>query len=110
MSRIQAVLNEFMPCGGSVCRGCEVKCTNVDGRTPDLDRMADALIETRKDTERLDWLEAAHTLHNSVEILYVVDGYIVDIMHHDGATCHKSLHGETLRKAIDALLREDIYD
>jgi len=51
MSLIQAVLNEFMPCGGSVCRGCEVECAHGGhingGRTPDVDRMADALIEAR---------------------------------------------------------------
>ena len=53
MSHIQAVLNEFMPCGGTVCPGCEVACTSGDGRTPDVDRMADALIEARAERDRL---------------------------------------------------------
>jgi hypothetical protein len=57
--------------------------------------------EARKDTARLNWLESAHTLQNNVEILYVVDGYNVDVMHHNGATCHQSLHGATLREALD---------
>jgi hypothetical protein len=55
----------------------------------------------RKDAARLNWLESAHTLQNNVEILYVVDGYNVDVIHHNGATCHRSLHGATLREALD---------
>ena len=53
MSHIQAVLNEFMPCGGTVCPGCEVACTSGDGRTPDVDRMAGALIGARAERDRL---------------------------------------------------------
>jgi uncharacterized coiled-coil DUF342 family protein len=65
----------------------------------------------RKDAARLNWLESAHTLQNNVEILYVVDGYNVDVIHHNGATRHRSLHGATLREALDfaraALTQED---
>jgi hypothetical protein len=66
-----------------------------------LTRERDAL---RKDAARLDWLEAAHTLPNNVEIHSVAGGYNVDVMHHDGATCYKSSWAETLREAIDAAM------
>lgn len=74
---------------------------DVSAMADRIDALTRERDEAKKDTERLDWLEAAHTLHNSVEILYVANGYNVDIMHHDGATCHKSLHGATLREAMD---------
>jgi hypothetical protein len=54
------------------------------------------------DRERIDWLEAQHGLHSDVEITYVVDGYTVDVMDHDGATCVSTNKGATLRAAIDA--------
>lgn len=53
MSRIQAVLNEFMPCGGTVCPGCETTCHSVDGRTPNNDRMADEIITLRAERDAL---------------------------------------------------------
>ena len=53
MSKIQAVLDEFMPCGGTVCPGCEVACKYVDGRTPVVDRMADAIIDLRAERDAL---------------------------------------------------------
>ena len=54
------------------------------------------------DKERLDWLEANHTLHKAVEILYVVDGYEVTLMHEDGYTVlSPAFHGADLREAID---------
>ena len=54
------------------------------------------------DKERLDWLEANHTLHKSVEILYVVDGYEVTIVDEDGYTVlSPNFHGQNLREAID---------
>jgi hypothetical protein len=77
---------------------------NGDGTHLLTFRESEELHTLRTDAARLDWLAAAHTLHNSVEILYVVDGYTVDVMHHDGATCHKSSHAETLREAIDAAM------
>jgi hypothetical protein len=62
MSLIQSMLNEFMPCGGSVCRGCEVECAHGGhingGRTPDVNSMADALIEARKDVKKMHELLA----------------------------------------------------
>ena len=67
MSLIQSVLNEFMPCGGSVCRGCEVECAHGGhingGRTPDVNSMADALIEAREQRDALrTQLAAARTV------------------------------------------------
>ena len=63
MSHIQAVLNEFMPCG-TVCPGCEVACTSGDGRTPDADRMADAILTLRAELTQAKLLKprtgAAH--------------------------------------------------
>lgn len=53
------------------------------------------------DEERLNWLEAMHSLHQSVEILYVVDGYEIQVTH-DGNPEGKPVHGQTLRHAIDA--------
>jgi hypothetical protein len=56
--------------------------------------------ELRKDA--IKWLEDNHTLHTSVEILYVVDGYEVTVMHENGVTpLSKTYHGETLLTAID---------
>lgn len=43
----EAVLCEFMPCGGHVCKGCEVQCINVDGRTPNVAWMADEIVRLR---------------------------------------------------------------
>lgn len=56
----------------------------------------------REDGARLDWLERSNTLHQSVELLYVVDGYEVQLIRDDGATCCVSARGESLRSAIDA--------
>jgi hypothetical protein len=47
MSDIQDILNEFMPCGGTVCPGCVTGCHLADSNVPDVDRMADAIIEFR---------------------------------------------------------------
>ena len=60
MSHIQAVLNEFMPCGGTVCPGCEVACTSGDGRTPDVDRMADAILTLRAELTQAKLLRPLH--------------------------------------------------
>jgi hypothetical protein len=52
MSQIQAILNEFMPCGGTVCPGCVTGC-HFAGNVPDVDRMADAIIELRAERDEL---------------------------------------------------------
>lgn len=58
------------------------------------------------DAACLDWLEAHHTLHRNVEILYVVDGYEVTVMHEDGVhELSPRAHGATLREAISAAMR-----
>lgn len=53
------------------------------------------------DLERLDWYEAQHTLHKSLEVLYVVDGYELSLMAEDGDTVLATYKGNTLRDAID---------
>ena len=54
---------------------------------------------------RMKWLEDNCTLHRSVEILYVVDGYEVQVMHEDGVTAlSPAFHGPTLGEAIDAAM------
>ena len=80
MSLIQAVLNEFMPCGGSACRGCEVECAHGGhtngGRTPDVDSMADALIKAREQRDALrTQLAAARELmaEAATDIEYMVN-------------------------------------
>ena len=58
-----------------------------------------------RDTRRFEWLEANNTLHKSVEILYVVDGYEVQVMHEDGVTeLSPPYRGATIRAAIDEAL------
>jgi hypothetical protein len=52
---------------------------------------------------RVDWLEAKHTLHRGVEILYVVDGYEVQLTD-DDEPVGSPYRGETLRDAIDAAM------
>lgn len=65
------------------------------------------LAQRVKDAKRLDWLEEHHTLHKQVEILYVVDGYEVTLMHEDGLTeLSPRFHGETLRAAIDKAMSD----
>lgn len=53
------------------------------------------------DSELLDKLESLNTLHQSIETLYVVDGYEVTICY-DGEPRVTS-KGETLRQAIENL-------
>jgi hypothetical protein len=60
----------------------------------------------REDAARLDWLENNHTLHKSVEIVYVVDGYQVCLLHEDGVTeLSPKFEGHDLRSAIDEAMR-----
>lgn len=57
------------------------------------------------DSERLDWYQAQHTLHKSLEVLYVVDGYELSLMAEDGETVLATYKGESLRGAIDQAMR-----
>ena len=61
--------------------------------------------ETGTDTARLNWMEKNHTLHRCVEILYVVDGYEVQITH-DDFPVGPAYSGETMRAAIDAAMAD----
>lgn len=55
------------------------------------------------DAERLDWLERVHTLHRTIEILYVVDGYKLTYCHDYSPLM--SFEGETVRECIDKAMR-----
>lgn len=58
------------------------------------------------DAARLKWLEDNHTLHKSVEILYIVDGYQVTLMHEDGVTAlSPCFEGFDLASAIDVAMQ-----
>lgn len=51
-------------------------------------------------SEALCWLEDKHTLHKSVQILYVVDGYEIHMMENDEQHVVAVFHGHTLLEAI----------
>lgn len=53
------------------------------------------------DKARLDWLQAQHTLHRAVEVLYVVDGYELTVTYDGNPITGYRYHGDTLRAAID---------
>lgn len=55
------------------------------------------------DSQRLDWYEASHTLHQSIESLYVVDGFQIE-MQIDGNE-GPTFHGQDMRDAIDQAMR-----
>lgn len=55
--------------------------------------------------KQLAWLEKMHTLHYSVEILYVVTGYQITQLR-DGEETGKSAEGETLEDAINIAIAE----
>jgi hypothetical protein len=57
------------------------------------------------DARMIDWLEAKHTLHQKVEILYVVDGYEVTLTWDDYPIPGEKWHGETLRDAITKAMK-----
>lgn len=57
----------------------------------------------KTDAEILDWLEKWHTLHYTVEALYVVDGYEASI-YHDGNLVEGPCRGMTLREAYSVLM------
>ena len=46
------------------------------------------------------WLESKCTLHNTIEIHYVVDGYEVQEVVGDGARVAKSYKGDTVARAL----------
>lgn len=55
------------------------------------------------DTERLNWLEGIHTLHQSVEFLYCVDHIELQVLW-DG-NFRRGYSGIDLRNAIDNAMR-----
>ena len=83
-------------------RGLERECASYDAATAATAAPEEA---ASKDASRLKWLEDQNTLHQRVDILYVVDGYEVQVMHEDGVTeLSEKHHGATLGEAIDAAM------
>lgn len=56
------------------------------------------------DSEILDWLQKWHTLHYSVEILYVVDGYECALMNDGNAV--DTYRGKDVREAIAKAMKD----
>lgn len=57
------------------------------------------------DGQMIDWLERMHTLHQQVEILYVVDGYEITVTHDGEPIFGQRWRGENLREALTKALR-----
>lgn len=55
--------------------------------------------------DQIAWLQDVSTLHRSVDILYVVDGYEVTVVW-DGEPISDSFHGETVSEAISKAMAE----
>ena len=60
--------------------------------------------EAEVDAAILDWMERQHTLHRRVEMLYVVDGYEVALMH-DDEPHPLGAKAPTLREALQETMR-----
>lgn len=84
------------PCVDPFCKNCIVTSLRAE-------------LEAVK--RQIAWLEEKSTLHTRVDILYVVDGYEVEVMHEDGVTSlSPQFHGATLGDAIDAAMKEPGHD
>jgi hypothetical protein len=59
------------------------------------------------DSKMIDWLEKMSTLHQQVEILYVVDGYLVTISSDNDVYSEKLYHGTTVREALKKAMEEN---
>lgn len=53
--------------------------------------------------DKIEWLESMNTLHNTVEMLYVINGYLLTHTY-DGCPLAK-VHGKTLSEAIDKAMK-----
>ncbi len=60
----------------------------------------DVLERAQKAEALVAWMQKVSTLHRSIDILYVVDGYEVTILW-DDHPISESFRGETLEQAID---------
>lgn len=56
------------------------------------------------DKARLDWWQAQHTLHNSLQLVYVVDSYELEINVEDGDRVAACYAGKDIRACIDAAM------
>lgn len=59
---------------------------------------------TFTDADMLDFLERHHTLHKTVEFLYVVDGYEATVMW-DDEPMSPTFKGETLRETLTDMMQ-----
>jgi hypothetical protein len=55
------------------------------------------------DADRLGFIERWTTLHYGVEIIYIVDGYSLEILH-DENLAFGPFYGEAFKAAIDAAI------
>lgn len=60
------------------------------------------VLELEADAARLDWYERQHTLHYSLEFIYVVDGY--ELSKTRDGNVQWTIHEENLRATIDAAM------
>lgn len=81
-----------------VCTSCseQKRCTWHDAK----------VVQNPSDTQIIDWLERQHTLHRTVEVIYVVDGYLVQICYDGTPLKDKEWHGDTLRNAYAAAMQD----
>lgn len=93
-----------LPAGGEKLSACD-EAERAQGH-PAVQR-AIVATDRKRDQDRLNWIESQTTLHRSVDILYVVDGYAVTVIDSTfGRAWEKTFHGTSFREAIDAAMRE----
>lgn len=59
------------------------------------------------DSRIIDWLERMSTLHQQVEILYVIDGYLVTISSDSYVYSEKRYYGIALREVLKKAMEEN---
>ena len=99
------VLREFMPCGGEICKGCEVTCTHVDGRDPDPNAMADEIARLRGAQGRITLLDYWYVIDTEGD-----DVYGAFATYADARFCADGTAYRVVRAAIDAAMREGASD
>lgn len=73
-----------------------------------LRRAADCPTHRITDAQRLAWYESKHTLHNDLELLYVVGGFEMSVMEQDGQHCKAVYSGKTLAECIDRAMAAEV--
>lgn len=90
---------------------CETALQRYEAAAQVTGAMMAELGELRERLERsqaaLKWIEKHSTLHTSVDILYVIDGYQVRVTHEGSYTPNgRSFQGETVEEACALAIRE----